>query len=153
MTSKKKPLPSRHAGPQESLGFLLWKVSNAWQRRQRAALKPLELTHSQFVLLATATWFAADQALTQARLAELSGVDAMTTSQLVRTLEAAGLMERPAHPGDPRARAIVVTAAGRARVKKAIVVVEDTDAAFFDEVAGKSGKLLDLLRALDAPDA
>jgi DNA-binding MarR family transcriptional regulator len=147
--AKDKPLPSRFAGPQDSLGFLLWKVSNAWQRRQRAALKPLELTHSQFVLLATATWYSAGEALTQARLAELSGVDVMTTSQIVRTLEAAGLMERPAHPGDPRARAIVVTAAGQARVKKAIAVVEDTDAQFFAKLAADGGKLLALLRALD----
>ena len=53
------PLPTRLSGPGESPGFLLWKVSNAWQRKQRAALQPFGLTHSQFVLLATATWFGA----------------------------------------------------------------------------------------------
>jgi DNA-binding MarR family transcriptional regulator len=82
---------------------LLWKVSNAWQRRQREALLPFELTHSQFVLLATATWYGGSETLTQARLAELSGVDTMTTSQIVRALESAALLKRHAHPGDPRA--------------------------------------------------
>jgi DNA-binding MarR family transcriptional regulator len=150
--TRKKPLPSRFAGPQDSLGFLLWKVSNAWQRRQRAALKPLSLTHSQFVLLATAAWYGADAPLTQARLAELSGVDVMTTSQIARTLESAGLIERTAHPGDPRARAVAVTAEGKARVRKAISVVEHTDVAFFAKVAARSGRLLELLRALAASE-
>jgi hypothetical protein len=64
--------------------LLLWKVSTAWQRRQRAGLKAFELTHAQFVLLATATWFGASETLAQARLSALSSVDVMTTSQIVR---------------------------------------------------------------------
>jgi DNA-binding MarR family transcriptional regulator len=132
----------------DSPGFLLWKVSNAWQRRQRAALQPFGLTHSQFVLLATAAWFSAVEALTQVRLAELSGVDPMTTSQVVRTLEQAGLLERRDHPEDPRAKAISVTEAGREKARKAIVAVEETDAAFFAPVAASEGQLLDIFRTL-----
>jgi DNA-binding MarR family transcriptional regulator len=143
------PLPTRFAGPRESPGFLLWKVSNAWQRRQRAALQPFGLTHSQFVILATATWFGASEALTQARLSELSGVDPMTTSQVVRTLEAAGLLERRDHPDDPRAKAIAVTAAGREKAREALTVVEATDAAFFAPVASSAARLVAIFRALD----
>jgi MarR family transcriptional regulator, organic hydroperoxide resistance regulator len=143
-----RPLPSRLAGPQDSPGFLLWQVSNAWQRQQRAALQPFGLTHSQFVLLATATWFGAEETLTQARLSELSGVDVMTTSQIVRTLEAAKLVRRPVHPDDPRARSIVVTEAGRNKASKAIVAVEQTDAQFFAPVRQRTAALLDALRVL-----
>jgi len=142
------PLPTRLSGPSDSPGFLLWKVSNTWQRRQRAALAPFGLTHSQFVLLATATWFGARETLTQARLAELSGVDPMTTSQIVRTLEAAALVERRDHPDDPRAKAIAVTAAGRDKARKALVAVEDTDAAFFEPIAAGSARLVKAFRAL-----
>jgi DNA-binding MarR family transcriptional regulator len=131
-----------------SAGFLLWKVSNAWQRRQRAALKPFDLTHSQFVLLATTAWFGATETLTQSRLSEVSGVDAMTTSQIVRTLEAAGLVKRREHPDDPRAIAIAVTAAGRARAAKALEAVEQTDEDFFEPVRGQSAAFLKLLRVL-----
>jgi len=131
---KAAPLPSR-TGPSHSPGFLLWKVSNSWQRKIRAALQPLELTHSQFVILATATWFSADAALTQARLAELSGVDPMTTSQIVRALEAAGWIARDDHPGDPRAKAITVTAGGRELARRAVVAVERADAEFFAPLA------------------
>jgi DNA-binding MarR family transcriptional regulator len=143
------PLKARFAGPKESPGFLLWKVSNAWQRRQRAALQPFGLTHSQFVILATATWFGASETLTQARLAELSGVDPMTTSQIVRALEAASLLERRDHPEDPRAKAIVVTASGREKAQKALTVVEATDAAFFQPVASSTERLVKIFQALD----
>ncbi len=143
---KKRPLPSRLSGPGESPGFLLWKISNAWQRRQRAALQPFGLTHSQFVLLATATWFGEEGPLTQARLAELSGVDPMTTSQIVRALEEAGLVERRDHPTDPRAKAIVVTRAGREKAAAAVVVDEETDAEFFSSVS--TAKLLPIFKSL-----
>ena len=148
MKKRRPPLPSRLPGPGQSPGFLLWKVSNAWQRRQRAALQPLGLTHAQFVILATATWFAAAETITQARIAQLAGVDPMTTSQVLRTLEAAGLVERRPHPHDPRANAIVVTRAGRNKARAAIVVVEDTDAAFFAPVAAHAGRLVELFAAL-----
>ena len=150
--TRKPPLPSRLAGPRDSPGFLLWKVSNAWQRRQRAALKAFDLTHAQFVLLATATWFGASETLTQVRLSELSGVDAMTTSQIVRTLEAAGMLRREPHPLDPRARSLSVTAAGRARVKKAIVAVERVDEAFFAAVADQAALVSELRLLAEQPD-
>jgi DNA-binding MarR family transcriptional regulator len=142
------PLRTRFAKPEESPGFVLWKVSNAWQRRQRAALQPFGLTHSQFVLLATAAWFGESEALTQARLSELTSVDPMTTSQVLRALERARLVERHEHPDDPRAKAIVVTPKGRELARKALVAVEDTDAAFFAPVAASAPRLLALLQAL-----
>ncbi|MEP7053022.1 MAG: MarR family transcriptional regulator [Pseudomonadota bacterium] len=147
------PLPSRLPGPGSSPGFLLWKVSNAWQRRQRAALEPFGLTHSQFVLLATATWFGASETLTQTRLAELSGVDPMTTSQVVRALEAAQLIERRSHPDDPRAKAILVTEAGRLKASRAVVAVEDTDAEFFAPLSASTAQLLKMFGRLVSAEA
>lgn len=151
MTARRRaPLPSRFEGPGDSPGYLLWKVSNAWQRRQRAALRPLGLTHSQFVLLAVVAWFGASEPLSQARVAELAGMDPMTTSDVVRTLEAAGLVERRSHPGDARANAIVATRAGRDRAKQAIGVVEATDRAFFEPLGARGAAFVRALRALTA---
>lgn len=142
------PLPTRVSGPAESPGFLLWKISNAWQRRQRTALQPFGLTHSQFVVLATATWFGASETLTQARIAQLSGIDPMTTSQVLRVLEAASLIERVDHPKDPRAKSIMVTRAGRDLARKAVVVVEEVDAAFFEPLASNTARLVEMFQAL-----
>ena len=77
---KSKPLPTSHSGPSDSPGFLLWRISNTWQREQRAALQPLGLTHTQFVMLAVTTWFGSQEPLTQTRLSQLTGSDPMTTS-------------------------------------------------------------------------
>jgi DNA-binding MarR family transcriptional regulator len=145
---KRPPLPTRVSGPAESPGFLLWKISNAWQRRQRMALQPFGLTHSQFVVLATATWFGAAETLTQSRISRLSGIDPMTTSQVLRALEAAALIRRVDHPKDPRAKSIMVTRAGRDLARKAIVVVEETDAAFFEPLAPDTARLVAMFQAL-----
>jgi DNA-binding MarR family transcriptional regulator len=72
----------------------------------------------------------------------------MTTSQVVRTLETRKLLERREHPRDPRAKAIVVTEAGRDKAKKAVVVVEETDAAFFEPIGASTARLVKLFGAL-----
>lgn len=48
-------------GPAGSPGFLLWNVSLSWHREVGSVLKPLDLTHVQFVLLAS-TWWLSDHA-------------------------------------------------------------------------------------------
>ena len=148
--SKKEqpPLPTSFSDPGESPGFLLWRVSNAWQRQQRAALQPLGLTHSQFVILACATWFGDKEPLSQVRIGELTGVDPMTTSQVVRSLEKLKYLTRRPHPDDPRAKLVAVTSVGRALAQKAVVVVEETDTAFFKPVVGNARHLVKLLQTL-----
>ena len=47
------PFPCR---PGETFGFRLWRIVHAWQRRLEGALAPLDLTHLQFVTLATIGW-------------------------------------------------------------------------------------------------
>jgi DNA-binding MarR family transcriptional regulator len=39
--------------PSESNGFLLWKATNLWQREINKILKKFDLTHTQFVVLAS----------------------------------------------------------------------------------------------------
>jgi DNA-binding MarR family transcriptional regulator len=129
-----KELGSRFETPELSPGFLLWRVATRWQRQIRAALEPLDLTHAQFVLLATASWLGLGDtgAITQAVIAEHAGTDAVMTSEVLRTLERRRLVKRLPHPIDARAKQIVVTAAGRSLAEKAIAIVEQVDATFFD---------------------
>ena len=90
----------------ESPGFLLWHATMRWQRAMRAALAPHDLTHVQFVLLASAWWLGEQgEQPSQRRLAEHAGTDAMMTSQVARALERAGLVERLRDPADSRRRA------------------------------------------------
>jgi len=118
--------------PGESPGFLLWQVANLWQREQRAALKPLDLTHVQFVLLAVLSWLGPDEpALTQIDLANRAKTDPMMTSQVVRALAARRLLERTQHPGDSRAYLVSATSAGRELANRALPFVEYVDRRFF----------------------
>ncbi|MBC9131751.1 winged helix-turn-helix transcriptional regulator [Frischella sp. Ac48] len=149
MSSKSnKPLPSCFEGPYDSPGFLLWRVSNSWQREQRNALQHIGLTHTQFVVLAVASWFYEKEPLTQARLSQLTGSDPMTTSQVVRVLEKAGYFERIPHPQDTRAKAISVTKAGLNIAAKATLVVEETDKKFFMRLGEKNLSLIALFKKL-----
>ena len=138
---------SEFADPGDSPGFLLWRVTRRWQRELTAALKPLDLTHVQFVLLASTWWL--DQP-TQRELADQAGTDPMMTSQVVRTLEKRGLVERRPDPDDARARRLSVTRRGRTLAQRAIKVVEEADRAFF--APADAGQLTETLRTLVAPN-
>ncbi|HVX31825.1 MAG TPA: MarR family winged helix-turn-helix transcriptional regulator [Solirubrobacterales bacterium] len=118
--------------PAESPGFLLWRATLRWQRSIAAVLAPFELTHVQFVLLACAWWANEhDELPNQAALARQAGTDVRMTSQVLRALEARGLLERRPDGDDARARTIVATRKGKALAPKAIAAVEAADAEFF----------------------
>lgn len=116
--------------PEESPGFLLWHLTLSWQRDVAAALKPLGLTHVQFVLLASTWWLnTSDLHPTQVALAARAGTDVKMTSQVIRTLEHKGLVTRDVDAADTRARRLVVTAAGASLAPRAIEMVEAVDRA------------------------
>jgi len=144
-------LATEFSSAQDSPGFLLWQVTNRWQAAIRAALKPLGLTHVQFVLLASLAWLDADGPVTQRALAGHAAVDPMMCSQVLRALEDRGLVERAPHPSDRRARALVVTPAGAALADRAVVVVEACDRAFFARLGDDAGGLTQLLQRLAKP--
>lgn len=133
---------------QESPGFLLWHVTLRWQRDMAAALAPLDLTHVQFVLLATAWWLnSRDQHPNQLAVARQAGTDVKMTSQVLRTLQAKGLIVREVDPADTRARLLRVTRSGADLALRAIATVEAADAAFFAATPDLS-TLVSLLRPL-----
>lgn len=133
--------------------MLLWRVTNRWQAAQRAALKPFDLTHVQFVLLASLTWLDDEGAVTQKQLARHAATDPMMTSQVLRALEGRGLIHRDRHPTDARARALSVTVAGAALANRAIVAVEGCDADFFAPLGPGTTRFTTQLRALSQPTA
>ena len=143
----KRGFPSQFKTPSESPGFLLWKVSNLWQQKQREALSKLDLTHVQFVLLAVLGWFSRVEAhVSQASLARHAGTDEMMTSTVVRTLEKKGLLKRLKHPTDTRARVLQLTPRGEQAMGEALKVVEQVDRDFFKPTQSKD--LLNLLGSL-----
>ena len=141
-------LRTEFSAAEDSPGFLLWQVTNRWQAAQRAALKPLGLTHVQFVLLASLTWLASDGPVRQRDLAQHAATDPMMTSQVLRALQERGLVDRSTHPADARAWALSVTTAGAALANEAITVVEACDGAFFATLGGDARRFTAQLRVL-----
>jgi DNA-binding MarR family transcriptional regulator len=134
-------------GPGDSPGFLLWHVTLRWQRDIAAVLGPLGLTHVQFVLL-TCTWWlnTHGEEPNQLTLARQAGTDVKMTSQVLRSLEAKGLIVREVDPSDTRAKRLRVTKSGARLAPRAVTAVEAVDERFFQSVRRKDA--LDLLRRL-----
>ncbi|EME96907.1 MarR family transcriptional regulator [Streptomyces mobaraensis NBRC 13819 = DSM 40847] len=144
----------RIGGPDHSPGFWLWHATLRWQRAIAETLAPYDLTHAQFVLLSCAWWLNERGELpSQQALARQAGTDVKMTSQLVRKLEAKGLLDREADPRDSRARRLRITPRGAELARAAITEVERVDAEFFapagEGVDGLDGRALSaLLRRL-----
>ena len=125
-------MKTRFQGPEASPGFLMWRTALAWQRDIAAALEPVALTHSQYVLLSCTQWLEEQgDGASQVMIAAQAGMDVKTASQVLRRLERAGLVSRQPDPKDARARIVTTTAVGREVGASATHLVEDADEAYF----------------------
>ena len=146
---------SRHQAAEQSPGFLLWRTTLTWQRSIRAVLAPYDLTHVQFVLLASLWWLQdhGGEPPSQAQLAGHAGADQMMASQVIRKLEARGLLERDTDPADSRARRLRITPPGAALLTGALADVEAADDAYFAALGPNRDSFLAGLAALSARGA
>jgi len=125
---------SAHEGPERSPGFLLWHVSTSWRTSIETVLKSLDLTHPQFVILASLGWLTRHgERVTQASIGKLAGLDPNTTSQIIRGLEKKKLIKRETST-DARAKNPLLTTKGKDLLEKALPAVEKTDAQFFQSL-------------------
>jgi DNA-binding MarR family transcriptional regulator len=137
-------------GPAASPGYLLWCVTLTWQRAVTAALRPLGVTHVQFVVLVSAWWLHEQgRDPSQVELARHAAIDVKMTSQVVRTLEGKGLLTRDPDPADGRIRRLRPTDAGAALARRAVVVVEEVDQRFFGDQLAAAVPLLQRLLPAD----
>ena len=148
-----KEIEFQFASPNESPGYLLGQATLAWQRRQRKVLDPLNLTHTQFALLAALGWLAkTTDAVTQTDIAQQSKSDHMMVSKVLRTLETKGYVSRREHPVDTRAKVIALTDEGAENLQRALKAVEDTDIEFFSVLGEDLGVFNRCLERLAGPD-
>ncbi len=134
---------------EDSSGFLLWQVTNLWQREIKKALEKYDLTHSQYVLMASIHWLTLhDKDVTQILLSSNTKIDPMTTSTVLRTLQTKGLLKRQEHSTDTRAKTVVLTEEGKKVIKQAVKSVEKFDAEFFSPLGDKTSEFNKRLLAL-----
>lgn len=146
----KKSMNFQFKHPDQSPGFLLWQLTNQWQRLQRNALSKLNLTHGQFVVLANVLWLSSlpDNIVTQQQVGDHAKIDKMSMSDLVTTLIEKKLLKRSTHKNDKRAYSLQLTSKGHKQVLKAIPVVEVIDKLFFTKETTELVKLATHLQHL-----
>ncbi len=128
----KKEIEFHFKNPNDSPGYLMGQLTMLWQRKQKRVLDPLNLTHTQFVLLATLAWFSKkNNNVTQIDIANHSNSDRMMVSKVLRTLEEKKFITRQEHKKDTRAKTIKLTTMGETVLQKAVLKVENTDLDFF----------------------
>lgn len=147
------PFGSRYPAAEASPGFLLWKVANRHQTLQRRALAGLDLTPTQFSVLACFGDLAGQDPVTQADVCRHAALDKMLVSDATRALIAKGLLTRSPSATDRRASVVTLTPAGRSVCNQALRIVEPLDEAFF-ATSGDPEALAAHLRAIlhSAPD-
>jgi MarR family transcriptional regulator, transcriptional regulator for hemolysin len=91
-------------------GFLLKEVTRRYTLRFEVRTREISLTLQQAKVL---TRLEQNEGVSQARLAELAEVDAMTMVRILDRMEADGVLERRLDPADRRARCLYLTAKAR----------------------------------------
>ena len=137
-SSPADPDVSEFAG---QLFFRLWRASHT---RTAAALETISLTPPLFAIL---NFLRERDAAIQQEIGSAMGIDPSTMVALIDQLERAGLAKRRPHPGDRRAREVLITAKGRRALERARALARGVE----DEVlqglgSAERSQLVKLLR-------
>ena len=145
---------SKFKDSHQSVGLIFWKVSTLLQRKIKENLNKINLTHTQFVILASIQELnERHEIITQKEISDFSSVDTMTVSSVLRLLEKKKLITRIPHPKDTRANKIEMTSEGEKIIHLAIPVVEAVDDEFFFDDDKKNMKFIELLKELEEDSA
>jgi DNA-binding MarR family transcriptional regulator len=135
--------------PEENSGYLLWQVTMQWQLGMNRALGKLDLTLTQFSLMAGLYWLSKKNGgVTQQQLADYANTDKMMTSKVLSVLETKQIVERVKDPADSRAKQLIITDKGVQLLKEAYQVVKQVDDVFFKEVVKEKATFDNFLKSL-----
>lgn len=121
--------------PDDQVGFMLSQTYLLKQRVTNFALKDLDITYMQFVILSTIRILQEEKGLiTQQIIADKRRLDKVTVSNVVKTLVEKGLIKRNHHPEDHRALVLRLTTRGMDLAIKSKEIVRNTDMKFFSGI-------------------
>lgn len=137
-------------GVRGNVGFLIWRLSNRWRTAMDRALAPLGLTQAQYAVLAPLYGMSRDGARpSQRELADLTGLDAVYVSKLVRALERDGFVTRSVKAADPRAVELALTERGVTAVRESVQAVYELRDRLTRPLGGNDGvRTAELARTL-----
>ncbi len=111
--------------------FLLREISRRFVLRFEEHARSISLTLPQCKVLVR---LEKNEGVSQARLADLADVDAMTMVRILDRMEAEGLLERRPDPADRRARCLYLTAKAKPLLAEINRLGEVTRAEVFDGI-------------------
>lgn len=151
-------MDTTEAEVRRNVGYLIWRLSMRWRAAMDRALAPMGLTQAQYSVLAPLySMSRAGARPSQRELADLTGLDAVYISKLVRALEREGFVTRSTKAADPRAVELSLTEQGAAALQEAVKVVSELRQRLTEPLGGTAGartaQLAEMLRQLlDAPE-
>jgi DNA-binding MarR family transcriptional regulator len=105
-------LPPNAPDPEQFAGFLIWQLSNKWEKFVNQKLKAFNTNQGEcFHLIAILQLSPKLSEVTQVDIANVTGGSIMNTSKILKSLEQKQWITRE-RASDPRAKKIAVTAAG-----------------------------------------
>jgi len=123
-----------------NVGFLIWRVSMRWRAAMDRTLAPLGLTQAQYAVLAPLYGMSRGGARpSQRELADLTGLDPVYVSKLVRALERDGFVARSVKAADPRAVELALTERGAAAVEEGVKAVYELRERLTRPLGGNDG--------------
>ena len=137
--------------PENAVGFVLWRIVHRYVRAIDRALADADLTHLQFTVLAMTAWMArSGEPVTQITLARFADIHPMQVSQVLKALEAKGMVARTRSTADTRAKRIEVTETGVAALRYAMPLAITVQKRLFGKAGAPGGSLLTALTQADA---
>ena len=135
--------PFGFEAPEDSPGLLLWQTTMIWQRLIKKKLEPYDISHAQFVILATLLWWQGkEKSVTQTDIIRMSKLDKMTVSTSLKKLGRMSLVDRQEHHEDTRSKTVQLTYQGGELARKLVPLVEKVDADYFAELGKEREKEL-----------
>ena len=116
----------------QNVGFLLKDITRRYVDRFEEHARALSLTLMQCKVLGT---LERTEGVSQARLAEVVGVDAMTMVRLIDRMEEDSLVERRPDPEDRRARRLFLTPKAKPMLEQIWRLVAQVRTEMFDGVS------------------
>ncbi len=139
----------KHELPSNSVGLQLWVVYNKWHSEVMKHLKPLNINHTQFVILASILWCNKNKnETTQAEIVNITGLDKMTLSKSMKTLVANEIIIKDKDVRDTRSFSLKLSKTGESLTKKAIAQVEELDQLYFESLQDQRAIFTSLLIGL-----
>jgi DNA-binding MarR family transcriptional regulator len=128
-------------------GFLVNEVSRLYSHQfDRLAREKLGLSQAQCRLLAALAWHEGEQPLSQAELAQKTGLTPMAVATMCDRLAAAGWIERRAHPEDRRVNRLHIKPNARKALERAMAIADELTAGTLAALsAAERAQLLALL--------